>query len=179
MVEVRGFRGHDCRARGSSVADGTAFAAVLSRSAAGLGIGSHPRHGGGPAGGRLSRAVITAVIALTKKPGELLAHAGRHVRKFSPARATADVVRFVAEVRIRLGPMRNVLDPRTVENLIHRTLGDIAPDTASMATRARVQLLLLVALVRVEVLDPEEIDAVLGAARAMAERIIAADSTGF
>jgi hypothetical protein len=86
-------------------------------------------------------------------------------RRFGPTWTTADVVRYVGNVRSH-GPDSDDIDPLAAESLIRQALGDdIRPGNADASTRA----ILLSCLVADEDLDSSGLDDLLVRARMLAD----------
>lgn len=93
-------------------------------------------------------------------------------RRFSSTWRLADVVRYVADVRVRLDAPGDPIDPFSAEILIRRALGDTVTGDLDQETRARTQLILMISLAEDETLADRELDSTLSQARAMADQLI-------
>jgi hypothetical protein len=80
------------------------------------------------------------------------------------------VIRFVAEVRSKLGAQRDIIDPDVAETLIRHALGEAVTGAAETAAKVRAQVLLLIAMVGDGRLDDAGVDSLLSRARSLAER---------
>lgn len=93
-------------------------------------------------------------------------------RRFSPTWSSAEIVRFVADVRSSSDEMAALLAPLAAENQLRLALGArIVPDP-DMEARGRAQMLLLGALTRDY--TPDDLAAMLVDARVLADESIAA-----
>lgn len=90
-------------------------------------------------------------------------------RRFAPRWTRPAIIRFVADVRSRLGEDSHLIDPTTAENLIRRALDDPVDDSATAEAKAQAQLLLLTALIEDEELTERELDQFLDEVRTLAD----------
>lgn len=84
-------------------------------------------------------------------------------RVFAPSFSLSEVIRYVADVRLKLEENASQLNPRVAERLIRSALGDGAlPDNSrpddDQITNTRAKLLLLAAMTQDAALDESEID---------------------
>jgi hypothetical protein len=89
-------------------------------------------------------------------------------RRFAPVWTSADLVRFVADARRSSSQAATMISASAAENQLRTVLGKAANWRPDEETRARVQLLLLVALTADVAND--ELDAVLREGRTLADR---------
>jgi hypothetical protein len=94
-------------------------------------------------------------------------------RRFGPAWTSAEVVRFVARVRINLRELGIDLEPNSAETLIRQALGDPVTSRASDDTHAQVLLFVLGELISGEYLDEAHLDAFMAEARMTADARLA------
>lgn len=91
-------------------------------------------------------------------------------RRFSPVWTSADLVRFVAHARSSSPQVAAMISASAAENQLRTVLGEAADWRPDEETRARVQLLLLVALTADMAND--ELDTVLRDGRTLADQIV-------
>jgi hypothetical protein len=91
-------------------------------------------------------------------------------RRFPDGYTSADVVRFVGQVRARFADSANGIDPRVTERTLRGALGDATAvenlDKAAMATAVTA---LLYALLEDEDISGDRLDALLSEARLLAD----------
>jgi hypothetical protein len=94
------------------------------------------------------------------------------VRRFSPRFTSADLVRYVASVRVsRIADGDEYdFDPVAGENVLRYSLGQTIPRTPDPAGRFRAVIALLGALVESELSGEEDVDDLLANARELADR---------
>jgi hypothetical protein len=92
-------------------------------------------------------------------------------RRFSPTWSSADIVRFIADVRSRTNEMAALLAPAVAENQLRLALGAELTPYPDMEARGRAQMLLLGLLTSNH--TPHELDALLSDARALADEATA------
>jgi len=92
--------------------------------------------------------------------------------RFSPRFTNADLVRYVASVRVsRIGDgVEYDIDPLFAENVLRYFLGSAGVSLPDSEVRLRAVVALLNALVDSELSSEEEIDALLAEARELADR---------
>jgi hypothetical protein len=90
-------------------------------------------------------------------------------RKFAPAWSRADVIRYVAMIRVILSDQPDLVSPLAAENELRIALGESLPAWPDDTARATAQMILLTALVQGLNLDPAGIDQFLGQARELSQ----------
>jgi hypothetical protein len=93
-------------------------------------------------------------------------------RRFTGSNQTADVIRFVGDVRSRSERLTRELDPVVAERVLQSVLGDASVADLSDAAVAGAQLLLLAGLIADEHLDDTALDAFLADARKLADQLM-------
>lgn len=93
------------------------------------------------------------------------------VRRFSPSFTSADLVRYVASVRVsRIADGKEYdFDPAAGENILRYSLGQPVLRTPDVAERFRAVIALLDALAGSELSSEEEVDGLLAQARELAD----------
>ncbi len=108
--------------------------------------------------------------------GALMA-AALHVaarRRFGSSYTHADVIRFVAQVRVRLQRSGADIDPRTAEAVLRAILGDLAADMGGdVYAKATALPAMLAVMVDQMALSDPEMSRFLAEARALAARTLA------
>jgi hypothetical protein len=94
-------------------------------------------------------------------------------RKFAAGWTSAEVIRYVAQVRGLLSERPDLLDPQAAETEIRRALGDNTAAPAQPGVVATAQMILLSALTASLRLDDQGVLALLAEARMVADRMIA------
>lgn len=89
-------------------------------------------------------------------------------RRFRAHGTTADVIRFVADVRAKSPDLAERIDPKTGERLFLSALMDSPLDDLDGGTIVGTQLLLLAALTADEEPTPDQLEAYLADARTLA-----------
>lgn len=95
-------------------------------------------------------------------------------RRFRAHGTTADIIRFVADVRAKSPDLAEKIDPKTGEQLFLSALMDSPLDDLDGGTIVGTQLLLLAALTADEGPTPDRLDAYLAEARTLADEWMAA-----
>lgn len=98
-----------------------------------------------------------------------LAIAARRI--FAPAWTSADIVRFVASVRTEVSEGPDVIDPHVAEMQLRQALGAEQSVRSDQASKARTQLVLLVALLHRLDLRRAELIYLLEEGRALADQL--------
>lgn len=93
-------------------------------------------------------------------------------RRFAERGTSADVIEFVADVRARSDELAEKVDPHDAERLIRAALTDEDIGDMDDATKGRLFIVILAALVADEHLSPESLDDFLAEARKLADRWI-------
>jgi hypothetical protein len=93
------------------------------------------------------------------------------VRRFSPSFTSADLVRYVASVRMsRIADGKEYdFDPADAENILRYSLGEPISRTLDAAKRFRAIIALLDALAESELSSEEDVDDLLARARELAD----------
>jgi hypothetical protein len=99
------------------------------------------------------------------------------VRRFSPRFTSADLVRYIASVRVSriAGGTEYDLDPVAAEKVLRYSLGSPDVSLPDFEARLRIVVALLEALAESELSSEVEVDALLVEAREMADRWAAND----
>lgn len=92
------------------------------------------------------------------------------VRRFSPSFTNADLVRYIASVRVsRIADGKEYdFDPAAGENVLRYSLGQVIPRTPDPTERFRAVIALLDALADSELSSEEDVDDLLAEARELA-----------
>jgi hypothetical protein len=93
-------------------------------------------------------------------------------KRFAENETTADVAKFVSDLRARSEGLAEDIDPRTAERLILAVYTDEEIDDLDSKTRLGTQFLLLAALVIDEKFSDAELDVFIADARALADEWI-------
>ncbi len=90
-------------------------------------------------------------------------------RRFGLEWTVADVIRFVAEVRVGIDDAAEDVDPQAAERLTMAVLGRGSAEDMDEEAKARAQIALLIGLVEDEDLDEAGLDGFLAEARKLAD----------
>jgi hypothetical protein len=93
-------------------------------------------------------------------------------RAFAPTWESADIVRFVADVRSSSAEASGILDPTVAENQLRAALGQEPAHCPNEEARARAQLILLGTLTSRLGLTASELDKLLSDGRTLADDLI-------
>jgi hypothetical protein len=93
-------------------------------------------------------------------------------RAFAPTWKSADIIRFVADVRRSSGEASGILNATVAETQLRAALGQEPAGRSDEEARARAQLILLAALTGRLRLTVPELDELLSDARALADQLI-------
>jgi hypothetical protein len=99
------------------------------------------------------------------------------IRRFAPRFTTADIVRYVASVRIsrQMDGAEYDFDPAAGENVLRYSLGETLSRTPDPAERFRAVIALLAALTETELSMDADVNSLLAEARALADPWYASD----
>jgi hypothetical protein len=93
-------------------------------------------------------------------------------RRFGPGYQAADIVAFVAGIRIRSDRLAAELDPDVAERVIRVVLEDAPVDDLNRNAVTGAQLLLLIGLIADAQLDGQGLDQFLASARKFADQLM-------
>jgi hypothetical protein len=91
---------------------------------------------------------------------------------FAPTWESADIIRFVADVRSSSGEASGILNPAVAEDQLRAALGQEPAGRSDEEARARAQLILLAALIARLGLTAPGLDKLLSDGRALADQLI-------
>jgi hypothetical protein len=92
-------------------------------------------------------------------------------RRFAkPGTTTADIIKYVADVRARSARASDALDPRAAERVIRHALGDGSIRDLDDDTVIGAQIVILSALIADEQLDASGLDQFMAEARKLADQ---------